>query len=423
MAKKKVRKPGRPHDPVHRRIFTHRRTIEGGSQVGDAARNGDAKEISMPRFSQPLIILALLVSSPGAAEVRVGRALAFPPLDTATLPTMTVDGVGCTLHDAILAANTATTVGGCTGSPGLEVLSLEADIVLAAQDATHSTRVGGAFAALPEVTSSIVLVAGAGSVVARAPALGCEGEDAQSFRLFNVTATGALYLVGLTLRNGCVAPEAGVESEGGALHVDGGLLELVEVRLEGNVVVATANLAPGAVGGAVFCREGTLPRVFDTTFDGNLARGSARAGARGGAVRAEGCVLGDWSDVVFTGNSALGGAASTSDIRGGALSLVSSSVGSLRETSFLDNLAEGLDGAQTGAWAAGGALDLEDGSVSEIVSPTAWGRRTTASTSRCAASSRWAATWSKRAGTVPFSGPATRPTPRATRTSSATGGA
>lgn len=41
------------------------------------------------------------------------------PIDPEGLPTIVVDGVTCTLPDAVQAANTGTTVGGCTGWFGM----------------------------------------------------------------------------------------------------------------------------------------------------------------------------------------------------------------------------------------------------------------------------------------------------------------
>src|SRR4029079_19500788 len=93
----------------------------------------------------------------------------------------------------------------------------------------HATLVRGGLPGLPDISTPIVIQAGAKSLIARAPILPCGNNEATAFRIFNVMATGALTLDGVTLRNGCIS-RAG--AAGGAVDVEGGSLTLTNNRIE-----------------------------------------------------------------------------------------------------------------------------------------------------------------------------------------------
>lgn len=313
-----------------------------------------------------------------AACVLVLGALADPmtALDRSALvglPTIVVDGAVCTLADAIRAANDGTTVGGCTGTAGIDALQLDADVVLTAADTVDSSLLGGAHAALPDVTSAVVLAAGAGTTIERDETLGCDGEDPDSFRLLNVAASGALYLFDLTLRHGCVAPASGTDGEGGAIFVDGGTLELSGVTLESNTVLGTDGGDEGALGGALLCREGEVPAISGSTFRGNRAQGvdgqASGAKAEGGAAYFDQCPIGVIEDSLFEANEARGSSDDPEEAEGGALVFQSSSdVGLIRGVTFDGNLARGGDDSKGGTaeLALGGAFHASGSTVSSI---------------------------------------------------------
>jgi hypothetical protein len=106
-----------------------------------------------------------------------------------------VDGTGCTLPNAITAANTNTSGSGCTisGTAGTETLLLMA----ASYDLIHiAIYNANGPNATPSITSNIVIssyVVG-GSTVQRT--------GAANARLFHVAAAGDLTLRGVTVQNG-----------------------------------------------------------------------------------------------------------------------------------------------------------------------------------------------------------------------------
>ncbi len=120
---------------------------------------------------------------------------------------ITVDGSSCTLPNAISAANTNSTVGGCSiiGTPGTETLHLTAS--------TYALAVNGSYAsngpnATPSITTNIIIsstVVG-GSTVERSG-----GNDT---RLFHVAAAGNLTLRGVTVQKGKVSSP----NHGGGLY-------------------------------------------------------------------------------------------------------------------------------------------------------------------------------------------------------------
>lgn len=128
-----------------------------------------------------------------------------------------VDGTTCTLANAILSANSDTAVGGCSAGAGADTLVLGADVVLTTP---VTASVEGGPSGLPAVSTVVAIQAGAGSIVERSNALACALADPAAFRFLEVSSGGDLSLVGLTLRNGCIAAVNAAEvGSGGAVLV------------------------------------------------------------------------------------------------------------------------------------------------------------------------------------------------------------
>ena len=232
--------------------------------------------------------------------------------NVATAGTITV-GPGCTLADAITAANTDAATGGCAAGSGDDA------IVLAPGGVYTLTAVADTVDGpngLPTVTSPITVL-GNGATIERSAATGTP-----EFRIFNVKRLPlgddpSLRLEGLTLRGGLVRsayPFSPVCAGGGALHARGAIVELDRVTIAGSEVLEPA---PGldcfAAGGGIEVSSGTLvvtdsairdnraanggggihalvtaTTIVSTTVDGNRAENPAGLQADGGGVLARG---------------------------------------------------------------------------------------------------------------------------------------
>ena len=107
-------------------------------------------------------------------------------------------GGGCTLVDAITAANTDAPAGGCTAGSGADTLVLAAGSTHTLTAVNYSTF--GDPSGLPEVTSSMTIM-GNGSTITRDP-------SAPQFPILAVTANGDLTLQETTVSGG-VSPVVG----------------------------------------------------------------------------------------------------------------------------------------------------------------------------------------------------------------------
>lgn len=253
---------------------------------------------------------------------------------------------GCTLGDAIAAANSDSTVGGCVDSgAGPDVLVLGANATLAAADTSRSTLQLGAYAGLPDVTSEIVITAGAANVIERAPAANCATPDqGNEFRLLNVLGSGTLTLAGLTLRNGCA-------DVGGAVLVAGGKLAAVGGSFTGNTA-RSVNIQSARGGAVALNGTGAAGAFQGSTFTGNLSAHSS-AFAAGGAISTgtndavfNGGPI-EVRDCIFTGNSVGGGG---NDLAGGAILAASAAGSTIAGSTFSSNQ------ANDGVYAQGGAV-------------------------------------------------------------------
>ena len=293
-----------------------------------------------------------------------------------------VDGVACTLGDAIEAANRDATVGGCIDERiGSDVIELAVDAVLTAADPARSTEIGGAYAGLPDVTSAIVIRAGtAGSRIERDPSFVCDVADPiDEFRLLQVTDGGALTLEGLILANGCA-------DQGGAVLVDGnGVLAIVDSTFVGNSARSDGFVAQG---GALWAAATATTSIDGALFQSNVASGPR---AEGGALW-DGGALGTlsasrfadnevrstelWADggaayvdgdptitgVIFERNLAQAAdrsGASGGNSKGGALFLYGDGA-TITDSLFSQNVARGGDGDVLGGIVQGGALSTDD---------------------------------------------------------------
>ena len=294
----------------------------------------------------------------GAAACDIGAVERIAPGET-----IVVDGATCTLGDAIDAANQDNvTVGGCVdAASGSDLLVLDANVALSAADTTRSTEVGGAYAGLPDVTSEIIVVAGAGDTVERDPAFACDAPDpGNELRLVNVRGGGDLTLSGLLLENGCA-------DQGGAVWVaDGEIAVLGSTFLE-NTARSSSTTARG---GAVALADASAIGVFvSCLFDTNLAAGTGQA-AQGGALAADPADQVKVVDSIFDRNEALSATSATS---GGALHAGSASAVDVAGSAFSKNLSESGAADSRGGAIYGLGVERWRLSSSELVANDAFG--------------------------------------------------
>jgi hypothetical protein len=162
--------------------------------------------------------------------------------------TITVGG-GCTLVDAIEAANTDVGVGGCTAGDDADTIELTEDVTLTTINNDTFGNNG-----LPVITSNID-IDGNHHAIQRDPALFADGSpddpcsgSGEKFRLFLVDASstfGNLFLREITLRNGCAAGPDFNSQSGGAILVN------VDAAI-GFIQVSVLNNAALANGGGAF---------------------------------------------------------------------------------------------------------------------------------------------------------------------------
>ena len=281
-----------------------------------------------------------------------------------------VDGTTCTLANAILSANDDTAVGGCTAGAGSDTLILGADVVLTT---AVTAEVEGGPSGLPAISSAISIAAGAGSIIERSNALSCTLAEPTAFRILEVAADGDLSLVGLTLRNGCVAAAgAGAMASGGSvLLLAGGALKIDGCVLEGNSArggpEGVPQTAGAARGGAVASLGGSL-EIVGSAFSDNEVIGFD---ARGGAVAVEAGELRAITWSRFEGNRASPAPSGefflSTPTAGGAIALREVSAGSLAHLLVTGNLA-GRDAvaAGMGGPASGGGLSVTGGRLQEL---------------------------------------------------------
>jgi hypothetical protein len=261
----------------------------------------------------------------------------------------------CSLHDAILSANTLVGVGGCeAGKAVSNTVILDVDTTLDEADtgliggfdhSAHTVLLGGAHAGLPDITRNLTLQAGLASEIRRNASYGCAPGDAHAFRLLTVKS-GSLAVDGVHFSNGCVAASAAGDAGGGAIFSNANMGNLDNVDFTNNAVYSYGSYGAG-FGGALGAAH-DVARLRHATFFGNTAA-SANAGSSGIAIGGAFAVLGklaELSDSVIDGNQAIGGTSSQSNAMssaGGAAYVVMT--GTVSRVIVENNLTQGGNAA------------------------------------------------------------------------------
>jgi hypothetical protein len=253
-----------------------------------------------------------------------------------------VVGDDCALADAITAANSNESVGGCAaGTAGRDIIVLTGDVILNAVDNSGPHGPNG----LPVVTGDVI-IRGGGHTIARSADAGVP-----PFRLFEIAPQGRLRLDHATLRNGLIEGNAGRRGANattpGTDGDDGEFFLVVVVYLgEGNPGEdggkgdrgAEGEAGGTAQGGAIF-NQGELDLAFSVLESSRVAGGPGGRGGNGsvGGTGGEGGWLGKIAPILVPAIGGTGG-------RGG----------------------DGGDGGEGGAggMAQGGALYNDGGRVS-----------------------------------------------------------
>jgi hypothetical protein len=184
-----------------------------------------------------------------------------------------------------------------------------------------------------------------------------------AFRLIRVATGGSLHLVGLELRNGCLAAAPGGATFGGAVLVEpGASLRSTNTSYFSNRVVGVPGSTTPAAGGAIAVLSGTL-RISGGTWADNLA---TSAGPRGGAIFVHAGSVPAIEGATFGGNFAVPLSQTPWGFsRGGALAFEDTQVGSLAFLRVMGNLA-GSPGSGAGGTAEGGGIAVLGGRVDVV---------------------------------------------------------
>jgi len=235
-------------------------------------------------------------------------ALGIAPVPVAWASTINV-GSGCTLVDAITAANDDAATGGCSAGNGADTIVLESGATYTLS-AVNNPQYGPN--GLPSITSEIT-IQGNGATITR-------GGGAPDFRFFHVVVTGTLTLENLTLSNGRVEGGEGGYGGGGG---GGG----------------------AGMGGAIY-NQGALALEDCTISDNTAVGGNGGNGGGGGAGAGGGGMGGDGGDKSggggggggFTGDGGMGNGIDGTGYGGGGGGVSGSHPGG----------ADGGDGADNG---------------------------------------------------------------------------
>ncbi|WP_412063016.1 choice-of-anchor Q domain-containing protein [Rubrivirga sp. IMCC45206] len=262
---------------------------------------------------------------------------------TITVDSGTDDGVGCTLREAVEAANTDTAVGGCTAGSGRDRIELGVSLIT--------------------LTGAEIVIAGLTDIVPASGRAGVLGAVDQ--RLFRITG-GTVRFFRVDLIGG--GDSGSGAADGGALRIEGAAsVEFLSGRIrnhsaptEGGAIwvgadaqlhiedsVIQRNIAYGPEahdgGGAVYTEGGPVA-ILRTKLQNNRAVGAAGSG---GAILA----LND-ADVSLTGGQLTRNRAARA---GGAIEIVGGTL-TLDGINLIENRAGGTPGNGGGVHAAGGAV-------------------------------------------------------------------
>jgi len=203
---------------------------------------------------------------------------------------------GCTLVDAITAANTDQQTGSCPTGSGADTISLPPGSI---QTLTRENNYSGGYNGVPVITSAIV-IQGNGSTIRRA-------SSAPQFRIVAVDRNGDLTLRDTTLSGGAAAgdgarPGGGVFNEGALTLINstvsgnsagtygGGLSNTGTLTLTNSTVAS--NFADSFGGGVLSFGPVALT---NSTISGNTARYGGGAGIGGAATLANSTVSGNFA--------------------------------------------------------------------------------------------------------------------------------
>lgn len=330
---------------------------------------------------------AVLLLSPALGEVRGDTFTVNTSSDNVVANACATHAANCSLRGAIAAAN---------ASPG-STINFAINEFCPISGCTITL-----LSALPDITASMTITGPTNHVIQRS------SSAATQFRIFNVTTTGTVNFIGLTIAKGsllgggngagiqnastgtvnvtnCTVRDhviggSGSGSGAGLSNNSSGALNVTNSTLSGNMTFTGTgggilNNGPGTLtvtnctftgnrgnSGGGISAGGTLV-VTGSTFSGNMAVGAAGEhngdsgfDGRGGAISNGG--TGDVSNCTFVGNSAAGGAgfnASGGDGRGGAISNINGSFTfKLANCTITGNTTAGGTGSKTGGTFAGG---------------------------------------------------------------------
>lgn len=225
----------------------------------------------------------------------IGFLLLFVLPASASAATIRVGG-GCTLANAIYAANLDRAFGGCPTGRGLDEIRLPDGVVIPLVRVDHAALDGSGPTGLPAIRSPIVIRpegANVTSTIARIDA-------APPFRIFQVEAGGSLTLQRIVVSNGrltgATADDRGgcLEARSGSLlvRVDESTFERCAASLEGAAIasraaelrmdhstVADARVTSGGGGSALWV--GGMAVVTNCTISGNDGRALVQVGGLG----------------------------------------------------------------------------------------------------------------------------------------------
>lgn len=196
--------------------------------------------------------------APSIAAAALLLALGLPLPKPAYAANITVDGVTCTLVDAITAANTDTVTGGCNAGIGADTITLGTDVTLTAINNSIYGATG-----LPVVTSNITIEGGAHTI--------SRDGAAPNFRILAVNNTGDLTLNDVTINGGATQTVGGyrVDRGGGAV-----------LNYQGNLTIQGSTISGNAAnqgGGGIYNYFSDTVAIQDSTISGNSA-------SRGGGI-------------------------------------------------------------------------------------------------------------------------------------------
>lgn len=239
------------------------------------------------------------------------------------------DGTGCTLHDAIKAANTDLAVGECAAGSGDDVINITSAAPITFSEAGDSVY----RSALPVIKSNLS-INGNGVVLRRDPALGaCMTDgvaDTGDFGFVRVEAPGTVglspaggvafsgmkiqgfcrdgdYVLGGAIQNYATLTLANVEVTDNMSHNGGGaVVNFATLRLSG--VLLKGNRA-SQNGGAVFNYQNATLYVDGSAFVDNVAERLGGSFSNGGAISSSTNASVEVVNSTFSGNRASSGAA------------------------------------------------------------------------------------------------------------------